>query len=169
MRKLRHIWFVGVIAGAGLCSSAFSAESSIPTRFTRLVPLPAPRLVSSADAYPGAYEASRLLDGDGRTEYASNGKGTNTFVEVEFAEPTRLAAFRHVERNDPATVASSELIFTDDAGNTVSRASIKHVNERGGTTFFAFPGPVVARKVRWQVTELGAGLATVGGAEITFF
>jgi hypothetical protein len=33
----------------------------------------------------------------------------------------------------------------------------------------SFPSPVTAKKVRWQITGLGAGLATVGGAEICFF
>ena len=46
---------------------------------------------------------------------------------------------------------------------------VKHVNQRGGVTFLALPSPVTARRVRWQVTQLGAGLQTVGGAEIAFF
>jgi hypothetical protein len=43
------------------------------------------------------------------------------------------------------------------------------VNQRAGVTFLALPAPVTARRVRWQVTEMGAGFATVGGAEIAFF
>jgi alpha-mannosidase len=140
-----------------------------PTNFTRLVQLPSPRLVDAATSYPGPYAAANLLDGDRASEYASNAKGTNTYIEVQFTEPTRLAGFRHIDRNDPATVAGSELTFMDEAGNAISTLAVKHVNDRGGVTFVAFPNPVVARKVRWQVTELGAGLSTVGGAEIAFF
>jgi alpha-mannosidase len=170
MRKSLLIWFVGLSAGLASYESTCKAEVDPgPTNFTRLEPLPAPKIIASAAAYPGQYEAGNLVDGDRRTEFASNGKGTNTFVEVEFAEPKRLAGFRHVDRNDPATVAGSELVFMDKTGNTISTLVVKHVNERGGITFFAFPTPVVAQKVRWQVTELGSGLGTVGGAEIAFF
>lgn len=156
----------------GVSSSAtLGAEQSAasPSSFTRLVPLPAPRLIDSATAYPGPYGAGNLLDANLSTEYASNGKGTNTYIEVEFNEPTRLAAFRHVDRNDPATVAASELTFLDEAGKVISTLAVKHAGDRGGVTFVAFPAPVVARKVRWRVTELGAGLSTVGGAEIAFY
>ncbi|HZR21751.1 MAG TPA: glycosyl hydrolase-related protein [Verrucomicrobiae bacterium] len=140
-----------------------------PAAFTPLHQLPPPKIVASAAAYPGQYAAGNLLDADPRTEYASNGKGTNTFVEVEFSEPTALSGFRHVDRNDPATVAESELVFLDASSNVVSRLPIKNVNERGGVTFTAFPKPVVSKRVRWQVTALGSGLGTVGGSELAFF
>lgn len=169
MRKLLLLWLVGVTGVLGSCLAVDAAESSGTGHFTRLLPLPSPKLTASADAYPGQYAATHLLDGNVGTEYASNGKGTNTFVEVEFAEPTRVAAFRHVDRNDPATVAASELTFLDDANKELLRLGVKHVNERAGVTFFTFPSTVVARKVRWQVTELGTGLGTVGGAEISFY
>ena len=170
MRKLLLTWLVGLTAGIGSYLSACGAEAgSGPANFTRLVLLPAPKIIASAEAYPGQYAPGNLVDENKRSEYASNGKGTNTFVEVEFAEPTRLTAFRHVDRNDPATVASSDLVFMDPDGKVISNLAVNHVNERGGVTFFVFPTPVVAQKVRWRITQLGAGLATVGGAEISFF
>jgi alpha-mannosidase len=162
------IWFLSFelfFIGSGLGR----AETASTGSFTRLQPLPAPKLVDNAAPYPGLYQAANLLDGNRGTEYASNGKGTNTFVEVEFAQPVKLAGFEHIDRNDPATIAESELVFLDAAGKVVSRLPIKHVNERGGTTLVAFPGSVTAKRVRWQVTALGAGLATVGGSEIAFF
>ena len=136
--------------------------------FTPLSQLPSPKVVASSPAYPGAYAIGNLLDGDARTEYASNGHGTNTFVELEFAEPITLAAFRHLERNDPATVAESELVFLKDGSNVISRVAVKHVNERGAATFATFP-QVTVKKVRWHVTQLGGGLGTVGAAEVAFF
>lgn len=155
--------------GAGVNGSFLLAQNTGPAHFTLLAQLPAPKLIDNSAAYPGPYGAGNLLDENRASEYASNGKGTNTFIEVEFSGPTRLAAFRHVDRNDPATVAESELTFMDEAGNVIRSLAVKHVNERGGVTFFAFPDPVVARKVRWQVTQLGSGLSTVGGAELAFF
>lgn len=164
MRKLLPIWFLSVVVSVGLVPAAAGAAG-----FTRLKQLPSPKIVESAAPYPGRYEPGNLVDGQSSTEYASNGKGTNTFVEMEFSEPTKLIAFRHIDRNDPATIAESELVFIDPAGKVISRFTVKHINERAGVTFAVFPGPVTAKKVRWQVTSLGAGLATVGGSEIAFF
>jgi hypothetical protein len=168
MRKLLH----GLLlrAGVGIVFFVFAGRSQTqPKGFTRLLALPAPKITASAEGYPGQYQAGNLLDGKITTEYASNGKGTNTFVEVEFSEASRVAAFRHVDRNDPATVSESELVFMDVSSNVLSRLPLKHVNEREGVTFWVFPSPIMAKKVRWQVTSLGTGLATVGGSEITFF
>jgi hypothetical protein len=170
MRKLLSICLLSVAASLGLrTSSGWADTASSAATFTRLQQLPAPKIIASAPAYPGQYEPGNLVDGDPRTEYASNGRGTNTFIEVEFSEPTRLAGIRYVDRNDPATVAGSELVFMDEAGKVTSTLGVNHVNERGGVTFVAFPNAVMARKVRWQVTRLGAGLATVGGSELAFF
>ena len=54
------------------------------------------------------------------TEYASNGKGTETFVEFDFGAPVTIGAFRHVNRKDLALVAASQLIFSDAAGHRVA-------------------------------------------------
>jgi hypothetical protein len=147
-----------------------AGEPGLPNGFTRLEPVPAPKIVASAEAYPGgAHNVSNISDGNVQTEYSSNAKGTNTFIEFDFGAPVNVAAFRHVDRNDPATIASSELAFLDDSGAVVGRVPVKHVNQRGGVTLLALPSPVTARRVRWQVTGLGASYGTVGGAEIVFF
>ena len=162
--------WLALIVIALLPASAEPAHSAAgSTNFTRLLQLPAPKIVTSAEPYPGQYDASNLIDDDPHTEFASNGKGTNTFVEFEFEKESRIAAFRHVDRNDPATVGGSDLVFMDEGGQIVSRLSVNHVNERGGVTFVAFQAPVNAKKVRWEVTRLGAGLATVGGGQLNFF
>ena len=138
--------------------------------FTPLLPAPAPRIVSNAVAYPGGhYEATNLLDGNVESEYSSDGQGTKTFVDFEFLQPVKIGAFRHLDRNDPATVAASELTFFDAQGNAAPPVPVQHVNTRGGETFFALPAPVTAKRVRWQITKLGSPHSTVGGAEIQFF
>ncbi len=138
--------------------------------FTRLEQLPAPTISASAEAYPGGhYEPGNLVDGDPATEYSSNGKGTNTFVEFDFANPTAIAGFRHRDRDDPATVAGSELTFFNESGKQVSTVHVTHVNQRAGTTFLVLPAPIITQRVRWRVAELGAGLGTVGGAEVAFY
>ncbi|HEY5481741.1 MAG TPA: discoidin domain-containing protein, partial [Verrucomicrobiae bacterium] len=162
-----------ILIAAGLislCGPDCAGELGLPNGFTRLKQLPAPKIVASTEAYPGGnHNVGNIIDGKAQTEYSSNSKGTNTFIEFDLGAPTSVAAFRHVDRNDPATIASSELRFLDGSGSVVSTAPVKHVNQRGGVTFLTLPAPVTARRVRWQVTGLGAGYGTVGGAEIAFF
>jgi len=138
------------------------------------VPLPAPEISNSATAYPGGgYEADNLVDGldDGshRSEYASASKGTDTFIDFDFGRPTRIAAFRHVDRFDPATVDTADLLFSNDANfsGVLATVAVKHANTRGGLTFHPFTA-VTARYVRWQVTAVKS-YSTVGGSEISFF
>ena len=153
-----------------LSTSRSAGAPGLPGSFTRLAQLPTPKIVASSEAYPGGgYNVTNMLDGKPQSEYSSNAKGTDTFIEFDFGAPVSVAAFRHVDRNDPATVASSQLTFLDDTGAVVGTAPVKHVNQRGGVTCWTLSSPVTARRLRWQVTALGAGLSTVGGAEIAFF
>ena len=153
-----------------LFAAAALPQATADETFTRLTPLPAPKIVAMAEEFPGGnFAATRLLDGNPKTEFASHGKGTNTFVEFDFGAPVRIGGFRHQDRNDPAIIAASELIFSDAAGKTVATAQVTHVNQRAGVTFFAPPKPVLAQRVRWRVTKLGSPHGTVGGAEIAFF
>ena len=155
--------FAWVILLAGVSAQA--------AQFTPLTPLPSPQIDASAPAYPGGnFNAGRLIDGDVKTEYATNGKGTDTFVEFRFPEEVPVAAFRHVDRNDPATVAASELVFMDDQGTVLSTAAVPHSALPAAQTVFMLPSPVTAQRVKWQVTQLGPqNYGTVGGAEIAFF
>jgi hypothetical protein len=150
-----------------LAGTAVSASAS----FTPLAPLSAPRIVAASPAYPGGqHEATRLLDGEAKTEFSSNGAGVGTYAEFEFPAATVIGAFRHVNRDDPGTVAASELVFADDAGRELARHAVTHDARRAGETFFALPAPVTARRVKWTVRRIGAeGVRTVGGAEIGFF
>ena len=144
-------------------------SSALGASYVRLQPLPAPRIIAAAEEYPGGnYKAAHLIDGDVRTEYSSNAKGTDTFVEYDFGKPVRIGGFRHQDRNDPATIAESALTFVSPGGEVLGTAKVVHVNERGGVTFYALSKPVTAQRVRWQVTKPGSGYATVGGAEMAF-
>ncbi len=144
-------------------------RSAFGTSYVRLEPLPVPRIVAAAEEYPGGnHKAAHLLDGDIRTEYSSNAKGTDTFVEFDFGRPVRIGGFRHQDRNDPATLAESELAFVGLSGEALGTARVVHVNQRGGVTFHALSEPVTAQRVRWRITKLGNGFSTVGGAKIVF-
>ncbi len=155
------------LAESFLFMGAFAQAGS----FTPLTAIPSPRIESSTEAYPGgSYHVGRLLDGDVKTEYAAESMGVGTFVDFRFPEPVRVAAFRHVDRNDPATVAGSELVFMDDQGSVLSTLTATHSAEPGAQTFVMLPSPVVAQRIQWRVTQLGPmNYGTVGGAEIAFF
>src|SRR5512139_665614 len=131
MQKPMLFFPAGFPAGVLLLAAALNAaEQGASSSFVRLLPLPVPRVVAAAEAYPGgSFEAPRLVDGNLRTEFSSKGKGTNTFVEFDFGQPVSVAGLRHVDRNDPATVASSELEFLDAAGNVLATVPVVHVNQ----------------------------------------
>ncbi|OHB68141.1 MAG: hypothetical protein A2V70_12000, partial [Planctomycetes bacterium RBG_13_63_9] len=160
-------------ACATLLAAETRANDSVE-RFSPLLTLPGPKIINSAAAYPGGgYEADNILSGAGaggqKREYASDSKGTGTFIDFDFGKPVPIAGFRHVDRRDPATVDSAELIFSDgpDFGHPIAKVEVDHANTPGGTTFAQFD-PVTARYVRWQVTAIGPH-STVGGREIAFF
>lgn len=143
--------------------------SAAPGEFQRLVPVRDARIVSASEAYPGGrHEPTNLLDEDPKTEYSSNGAGTNTFIEVDFGRSLKLAAFRHVDRNDPATIAKSKITLLDESGGVLKSFDVTHANRRAGETFLAL-GNVECRRARWQVTQPGSTFGTVGGAGLNFY
>lgn len=166
MKRKLMSWCWAVVAALLLVQPSLAS----PPSFVRLAAVPPPTIVAASEEYPGGhYRAEHLVDGQTKTAYSSHAKGTETFVEFDFGEPTLVAGFRHQDRDDPATVAASQLTFLDAVGETLTSVSVPHVNQRAGVTYFALPESVVARRVRWQVTKLGSQHSTVGGAEIAFY
>ena len=107
------------------------------------------------------------------SEYASHGKGTDTFIDFDFGQPVALAgvsACRSTGSWPP--IDAAELTFADqpDFQQVLATEAIDHVNTPGGTTMAVFREPHVARYVRWKVTQLNAqGHSCVGGRDIRFF
>jgi alpha-mannosidase len=168
--SLPFIRFALTWALRGLLSILLLGGWAFAAEFTPLVPLATEHIVTNSPPFAKAFAAARLVDGNVKTEYASRNQGTNTMVEFDFGQPTRILAFRHVDRNDLATVAESRLAFYEADGRFISAVPVKHKNEAGGTTFLVLPSPVVAQRVKWQVTKLGNdSFPAVGGAEIAFF
>jgi len=64
----------------------------------------------------------------------------------------------------------SELIFLDEAGKEIGRLPVLHPDKGSGIAFKTIWPAIAARRVRWQVTQLGANRSpSVGGAEVAFF
>jgi len=158
--------------GLLLCSLLFPIAAARGGTWTPVLPLGNPIIVDHSPAFPGGrYEAANILDGRERTEYSSAGCGLRTHIDFDFGRPVTIAGFKHVDRNDPATVKAAKLLFSPSADfkAPIASVAIEHANARGATTLVSFPA-VTARYVRWQVTGLNAkGHRTVGGAEIAFF
>ena len=159
----RFVWTCLCLA-AGLVALSTRAMAA---EFTLLTPVPTPKIIGSAEAFPNM-PAELLIDGT-PAAYASNGKGTETYVDFDLGQPTQIGGFKHVDRPDPATVDTAQLIFSDrpDFSEPIRTVEVDHVNTLGGTTFARFE-PVTARYVRWQVTAIALNTCS-GGTEITFF
>lgn len=138
--------------------------------FRPLKRLPPPAITAAAAEYPGgSFRAAFLLDGQKLTEFASNGKGAETFVEFDFGRPVLIAGFWHQDRNDVATIQGSELTFMDANGAVVDKQRVAHVNQASGVTAWPLARPVTAQRVRWQTVEPGSQHNCLGGAEVAFF
>ena len=75
--------------------------STCAADFTRLTPLPAPKVVASAEPFSEHYLAENMLKPPTitghRAEYASRNLGVRTFIDFDFGRPVRLAAFQHIQ------------------------------------------------------------------------
>ena len=162
-------------AGCAAIMQAMAGGAAASEAYVRLAVAPAPCIIASAEAFSGGYEPANLLkpaSSSGlRLEYASKGRGVQTFVDFDFGKVVRLAAFRHIQRKAPDTIAEAVLLFSDSSDFTAPKAAVKvkHVDESEAVTFAAF-APVEARYVRWQVTSLVKGTSpNVGGKGMEFF
>ncbi len=158
-----------------LVSSVFPSRviAAGDSSFTPIVALPAPQVIGCAEEYPGgSYAVGHLVDDREASEFASNGQGTDTFVDFDFGQPVAIRGFQHVDRRDVATVCEAELIFSDqrDFGAPLAREIVVHANASGAKTVALFDTPHTARFVRWKVTRLNAaGHNCLGGRDIRFF
>ena len=101
------------LIAAALAAGARSASAD-GSSFTRLVPAEA-KILAAAPAFPGGgYNAENLLKPPApsghRAEYASHGLGARTFIDFDLGRPVRVAAFRHIQRRTPDTIAEANLV-----------------------------------------------------------
>lgn len=144
-------------------------------KFTRLTPIDV-KIINAAPAFPGGgYNVENILPSSGRNarvvEYASDHQAARTFIDFDLGRPQKVAAFRHVQRRTPDTVAEANLVFseTPDFARPLGTVKVAHVDKPGATTLATFP-PVLARYVRWQVTSVLPGRSpNVGGQVMELF
>ena len=160
-----------------ITSSCISSNACAGQSYQRLIETEIPAIISSADMFPGgSYEVKNIIVPltlmGFRREYASHGKGTETFIDFDFGKSLPLAAFRHIQRGSPVDmIAESVLLFSDtaDFSKPIARVTVKHIDEPSGDTQHDF-APVTARYVRWAVTAQVKGASkNVGGKYIQFW
>ncbi len=114
-----------------------------PRRGRRIVraidPLPTPKIVAAAEeAVGGGFKPGQLVDGLLNTAYASNGKGTDTFVEFDFG--TTRSARRPVPPRRPQRSGLGRRVAVDvyRRGRPYRWAQrrFQHVGRRAGLTLF---------------------------------
>jgi len=150
-------------------------------------PLPPPSILDSSPAFPG-YGVDNVLDGNLVTDFASQGQGTNTFIDFDFGAPTTIGQVVVTDRTTSGggngtfvggqfdKVTAFDLIFGDDPSFATSTATLHvqspYVNRpptSNGTEDFqttvAVPN-VTAQYVRFDVTA--AAGANPGAAEFQF-
>lgn len=167
-------WIVacGLVWATASLSALWADEAR---QYTPLKLIPAPQVIASAAAFSESYRVENIVEpyrpGAHRADYASKGLAARTFIDFDFGHPITVAAFRHIQRVTPDTIAEADLIFCDSAdfNQPIETVKILHVDEPGATTFAAF-APVTARFARWQVTSVLPGRSpNVGGQCIEFF
>lgn len=161
--------WAGWLAAGAACLPAQAQQPA----YTRLVRLPPPAVCGAAEPFNDRYAAVHLLAPaeNAGPEYASKGLAEKTYVDFDFGRPVRLAAFRHVQRRTPDSIAAARLIFCDQPTfqTPLAQVDIRHVDEPGAATLATF-APVSARYLRWQVTSVLPGRSrNVGGRGVEFF
>lgn len=133
--------------------------------------LPDPAITAFAQAYDADYLPAKAFDDNPATAYASNDKGTNTFIDFDFAAPTVINGFDMKQRNDIALVLTSNLIFDDNAdfSSPITTIPLVHTNVAAALNQYTFAN-ITARYVRWDVASVNSSTyLSNGAAEITFY
>ncbi len=126
-----------------------------------------PEIIDYAQEYPGNYVAFNVFDNE-RTDYASLGAGTDTFLVFQFPSPQTFDGIVVINRDSPAgqdRIAGFTLTFDDGA----SSLSFTQEPERGAGILHRFTQPVTATTVQLDVDAIGVEPpANTGVMEIYF-
>lgn len=141
--------------------SASSAQAAI---------LSNPTVTAAATPFSGAYVAGNLFDGNRDSEYASQGQGANTFVDLDFGSPVAMDRFFVISRlNNVDVVGEANLILSNNADFSSPLATIvtNPSGQNGAGLIFSFAS-TTARYARWDVITSTGGSQNLGGIEMRF-
>ena len=149
-----------------LCFAA--AVSAVST--AHAVILSNPSVINSATPFSGAYTAANLFDGNRDSEYASQGQGANTFVDVDFGAAVTMDRFFLVTRlNNVDVVGTANLILsnTADFSSPLATITLNPSGQNGAAPIFSF-ATTTARYARWDVVTAPGTSNNLGGIEMRF-
>jgi hypothetical protein len=129
-----------------------------------------PTVTNSAPAFSGAYVAANLFDGNRDTEYASQGQGANTFVDVDFGAAVTMDRFFIITRlNNVDVVGTANLVLSNNAdfSSPLATVVINPSGQNGAGIITSF-GATTARYARWDVITSTGTSQNLGGIEMRF-
>ena len=141
--------------------SACSAQAAI---------LANPTVTTSATPFSGAYVAGNLFDGNRDSEYASQGQGANTFVDLDFGSSVTMDRFFMItRRNTVDVVGEANLILSNNAdfSSPVATVVANPSGQNGAGLIFSFAS-TTARYARWDVITSAGTSQNLGGIEMRF-
>lgn len=147
---------------AAVLAAGPSAQAAILTN---------PAITASFASHPsGSYGAGNVFNGlitDGSgNAYATNGGGTNTFIDFDFGGQVTMDRFLHINREAALDyVTGSTLIFSNNADFSSPVATVP-ITQSGAGAAYSLNSAITAQYVRWDVTA--AGTANPGANEIRF-
>jgi hypothetical protein len=130
--------------------------------------LSSPVVTNSAPAFNASFAASNTVDGNS-TEYASQGQGTNTFLEFTFPAPATFDSIVVMNRD---SAGFSDLIgnFTLVYNGGPASTAITRTPLRGSSQLHSLGANITATTVRLNVNTVGTGDAfnNTGAMEVIF-
>lgn len=132
------------------CAAALVASLTTQAQATILV---APAVTNSAPPFNASFAAANTVDGL-VAEYASQGQGTNTFIEYTFPAPATFDSIVVINRDSPG---NSDLIgdFTLVYNGGPASTAITRTPLRGTSQLHSLGGNVTATTVRLNVNSVG--------------
>jgi hypothetical protein len=129
-----------------------------------------PVVMASAPEFSGTYTAANLFDGNRDTEYASQGQGANTFVDMDFGTAVSMDRFFVITRlNNVDVVGTANLILSNNADFSSPLATIViDPSGQNGAGLIASFASTTARYARWDVITSTGGSQNLGGIEMRF-
>ena len=154
-----------------------------PAEPATLQQLPNPVISNSSTPFNGDFQTELVQDGNFFTDYASQGQGTDTFIDFDFGDQTLITQVDYYDRASSGVANGSgggggadnvtmfDLIFSDDAIFGNGDDTVVSVNSPGfadlDTVILNGGDGILAQHVRFDVTA--AAGANPGAAEFVFF
>lgn len=144
----------------GLVSGALAMASFLTANSLSATVIPAPTVYAGSTPFNGSFPLANATNGTS-ADYASQGQGTSTYLEMNFGSSVTFDRVIAVNRNSTAPgdrfsqvtyTFSSDNVFTGDPTETINTNS-----SQGQSGIYTLSTPRTAQFVRWDVDTLAPG------------